>query len=97
MTQPSPNRAPGRYFATISRPVALKGVRGGGGIHQRIADRLSEKAGRSIPADTVKDWVSIARNEFDFLAPVTQGSPRAMAGPSLIDKPRSTKKRKATK
>lgn len=55
------------------------------GIHEHLAERLTEQLGRPVNRDTARDWVRVARSkEQGWLAPTRQGVPGAMPGPKLI-------------
>jgi len=69
-----------RRVATVYLEEVIIGVRG---VLQRVADRLSQELGRTVPRETVRDWVSVARHDKGFLGPTKSGRAGVQPGPNL--------------
>jgi hypothetical protein len=69
-----------RRVALIYLEEVATGTRG---VLQRVADRLTAELRRPIPRETVRDWVSVARNDKQFLGATKQGRATNHPGPRL--------------
>ncbi len=75
-----------RRVALLAIEESEKGVRGDGGLLARMARKLSKELGRPVARETVRHWMSDARNQWGFLSPTTRGSSTPKPGPALLEK-----------
>lgn len=71
------------HYETIARDyLALQREHNSRGLLDKLADHLSQKQGKELSRETVRDWVKGARKR-GFLSPASPGRPGALPGSRL--------------